>query len=525
MSLKFFPLFSLIFQKVSIFVQQINVEKYYKMLHIRYLKSILSFYTLMAIFSFFGCKKKEMTVEKPINSLTFKSFILEKKNNPQLSEDVVFTINSDVITASLPYYYFKLVPTFTSNAASVEISGQPQTSAVSKVDFRQNFTYNLVDADGSKRTFYIKINWDSNLPQLNIVTNGGAPVNSKDIYVQADISINGKTVYNDYKGTAQIRGRGNSTWGYPKKPYKLKLDAKAPLFGLAAEKDWILLANYLDGTHTLNPVALKIGKLLNIPFTNNVIPVELTLNGQYQGCYMITEQLEVKNSRINIGNDGILLQMDTNFDDIWKFKSANYQLPVMVMHPDLVDATQLTPIKNQFEQMEALVARSDFPNNNYLDYMDAESIANYLIVYMLTDNEELNHPKSTYLYKTATGKWTMGPIWDFDWAYSFEGGQAYFTRSDRSLFWGTPSVGTRFFSKLMTDPRIKTLMKQKWADFKTQKFPELMTFVDDHTFMIQGARERDYQKWKRGSANFKSDVGLLKAWLQNRVGYMNGVLQ
>ncbi len=361
----------------------------------------------------------------------------------------------------------------------------------------------------------------NNLPQINITTKGGASITSKDIYIPGDIVLNGKSIYSDYTGTTQIRGRGNTTWKYQKKPYKIKLDTKAPLLDMSAAKDWILLANYLDGMHTLNPVAFKIGKLLNIPFTNNIVPVELTLNGQYQGLYMLTEQIEVKDNRVNVGNDGILLQMDTNFDDPWKFKSAAYQLPVMIMYPELTDATQITPIKQEFEQLESLVASADFPNNKYLDYLDAESVANYLLAYMLTDNEEINHPKSTYLYKTRTGKWTMGPIWDFDWAFAFEGSQQYFNSATRSLFWSSSSsVGTKFFSKLMTDPRIKTLMKQKWTDFKTNKFAELLTFVDDYTSKIEAARSKDYQIWKRGSPNFKNDVGNLKNWLQNRSNYM-----
>lgn len=363
----------------------------------------------------------------------------------------------------------------------------------------------------------------TNLPQISITTKGSAAITSKDVYLTGDIAINGKSTYSDYTGTTQIRGRGNTTWTYPKKPYKIKLDTKAPLLGMAAAKDWILLANYLDGMHTLNPVAMKIGKLLNMPFTNNIVPVELTLNGQYQGCYMLTEQIEVQNNRVNIGNDGILLQMDINYDDPWKFKSDYYQLPAMIMYPELTDAAQITPIKEQFAQLESLVARSDFPDNNYLDYLDAESVANYLLVYMLTDNEEINHPKSTYLYKTAKGKWTMGPIWDFDWAFGFEGSQVYFNSANRSLFWSS-AVGTRFFSKLMTDPRIKTLMKQKWADFKTQKFTELLSFVDDYTSKIEAARNKDYQIWKRGSNNFKNDVTNVKAWLQNRSNYMTAFI-
>lgn len=362
------------------------------------------------------------------------------------------------------------------------------------------------------------------LSRLDIATTGNAAINSTDVYVPATISIDGLDASDDYKGSAQIRGRGNSTWNFPKKPYKFKLDEKAGLMGMASEKDWILLANYLDGTHLLNAVAMKAGQLINLPFTNHIEPVEVYLNGQYQGLYMLTEQIEVKKNRVNIGDNGILLQLEQYYDEPWKFRSAGYRLPVMVMHPELTDAAELAPIKTQFEEMEALLARADFPNNNVLDYIDAESVANYFLVNMLCDNRELNHPKSTFLYKTKTGKWTMGPIWDFDWAYAYEKTQRHFSTFDQPMLWSPASDGTRFFSRLMAAPAVKTAMKQKWADFKAQKLPELLTYVDQYALLIEDARGRDYQKWKRGNVDFKNDVATLKMWLKNRSVYMDEFL-
>jgi hypothetical protein len=367
----------------------------------------------------------------------------------------------------------------------------------------------------------IIVNSGITLPHITIKTSGNAPINSTQTYVSATILINGQKKYSDYSGTAQIRGRGNSTWSFPKKPYRFKLDTKDSLFGLAAEKDWVLLANYLDGLHILNAVAMKTGKLMNMPFTNNIIPVEVTLNGSYQGAYMLTEQIEVKKNRVNIGDDGLLLLMDINYDEPWKFKSAAFQLPMMVKHPELTSQMEVAPIQEQFNVLDSLVARSDFPNNNYLDYFDAGAMANYLIVYMLTANEEINHPKSTYIYKTKTGKFTMGPIWDFDWAYSYEKSLVYFSSFNKPMFWSSSSVGEKFFSRFLLDPKIKTLVKQQWSGFKTNKFSELLTFVDEYSTLIEGARGRDYQIWKRGNFDFKGDVVTLKKWLQNRAGFMD----
>lgn len=495
-----------------------------KMLQYRFAQSIILWLFTSVIIHFLGCKKTDNVNQNIDNSLIINSFIIEKKNNPQLSEDVVFEIKGNNIIGKLKYYHFDLIPTFTTNASTVEITSQPQTSAVTRVDFRKNIIYTLTSTEGGKREYNLIVNWDDNLPQLHISTDRNVNITSKSSYITANIDIKGQSIFSDFKSPIQIKGRGNTTWTYPKKPFKIKLDSKAALLGMAAEKDWILLANYLDETHMLNAIAMKTGQLLNMPFTNHIEPVEIILNGQYQGLYMLTEQIEVKKNRVNIGDDGILLQLDKNFDDMWKFKSTYYQLPVMIMHPELTNSSEIMPIKTQLEQLESLMASADFPKNNYLDFIDAESIVNYFITYMLTDNEELNHPKSTYLYKTNTGKWHLGPIWDFDWAFGYEGSQVHFNRADKSLFWANTSEGTRFFFKFMTDPYIKSLLKQRWVDFKNTKLSQLYTYIDDYAFMIEGAKVRDYQKWQRGSGNFKGDVSKLKIWLQDRTRYMDSYI-
>jgi hypothetical protein len=92
------------------------------------------------------------------------------------------------------------------------------------------------------------------------------------------LAVNGRGGYEDYTGKTEVKGRGNSTWGYPKKPYRLKLNKKAEICGLGKAKNYVLLANHLDPTLMLNSVAFKIGRLLELPFTNHAIPVDVVLN-------------------------------------------------------------------------------------------------------------------------------------------------------------------------------------------------------------------------------------------------------
>lgn len=477
---------------------------------------------------FAGCKKKVNQPPQPgQDSPVMTTFVIEQKNNPRLLSDITFEIKGDTIYGKLHKANYNVIPTFTStNDSKVFINNEEQNSSTSPVNFQINTTYTVSKADGAKRNYYVKINWNDSLPHIRINTHGGVAISSKDNYVQANISIDGINLYSNYSGTTQIKGRGNSTWTYPKKPYRLKLDTKASLFGLSSEKDWVLLANYLDETHLLNSIAFFAGQKLKIPYTNNAIPVELTINDKYVGLYLFTEQIEAETNRVNIGNGGVLLELDDYYDEDWKFKSTNYNLPVMVKAPDLTSNSELNTIKNSFQQMENLVSAATFPNNNYRDYIDAESIVNYLIVFMLTDNEEMNHPKSIYMNKTATGKYFMGPLWDFDWAYGYEGSAGkHFSRYNTFFWTGTKAAdGTRFFSRFLSDPVITQLLKQKWAAFTTSYSNELIQFINDQAYIVENARNRDYVLWKRGNTNYLTDIGLLKTWINNRISYLTGYI-
>lgn len=460
--------------------------------------------------------------------LILTSFSLEKSNNSSLAKDAIFTFKGDSVLSNVPTVANKsFKPSFVTTAKEVQVNNIAVKSGSNLIDFSDAVALTLISSKGFKKTYVVKVNWQSTLPHVYIQTANNAPIVSKDIYLTGSLTIDGKGIQPDLVATpTSVKGRGNSTWGYAKKPYRLKLDSKTSIFGLPKAKNWVLLANYLDGTLMLNAVALKAGQLLNIPYTNNFVPVDLTINGSYMGCYLLTEQVEVGENRVKVDDGGTLLEMDSYYDEDYKFKSANYQLPINIKYPELTAQTQVTAIQQEFQVLENLVSASSFPNNNYLDYLDKDILVDFLIVANLTDNEELSHPKSTYLYKPKNGKYSMGPLWDFDWAYGYEGSYVHFSFATRPLFNSNVSTrpGYKFFTRLLQDPVIKTLYKQKWNAFKANKFPELLSFVDNYALQIRQSKTTDYALWKTGSSNFAGDVTKLRQYLVNRANYIDNYI-
>ena len=90
-----------------------------------------------------------------------------------------------------------------------------------------------------------------------------------------------------------IKGRGNSTWKMEKKPYNLKLDKKADLFGMGKSKKWSLIANHSDSSLMRNAIIYTVaGQVLD--YTPKYTPVDLYINSEYMGSYILTTRVEVE---------------------------------------------------------------------------------------------------------------------------------------------------------------------------------------------------------------------------------------
>lgn len=448
-----------------------------------------------------------------------------KTHNPMLNSDVYCSVDKGKIMSAATFSKTKLIPTFVTQAAAITVNGSAQVSGVTEHDFGSPVTYQFVMRNGEVFEYTATLEFLLNaVPLFTITTEDSsiAEIPGKEEYLTATLTVDGKGVYADYSGKTQIRGRGNSTWGYPKKPYRLKLTSKSEICGLGKAKNFVLLANYLDPTLMLNSVAFKIGRLLNMPFTNHAVPVDVVLNGKYKGSYLLTEQVEINKYRVDIDErNGILWELDSYFDEDWQFKSAAFNLPVMLKDPDMESQAQFDSWKNDFNAFVKQFEKNPLEGNSYVDLIDIESVVNFLIVFNMTHNMEINHPKSIYMHKEGSGKYVMGPIWDFDWAYDYEGRGKHFGSYNRPLFSaGMNGTGTAFFQRFLQDSRVKALYKKNWQDFKESKLNELLLYIDSYAEILKPSVVKNSELWTN-TVSFDSKVAELKEWLKNRASYIN----
>ncbi len=373
---------------------------------------------------------------------------------------------------------------------------------------------------------------------MNITTEDMCPVSSKEQYVPCYISVDGRGEFPDYSGSARIRGRGNSTWlWYPKKPYRIKLDVKDNILGLKKNKDWVLLANYRDPTDLMNTFAFETAQWLGIPFTNHTRYVEVFLNTEYIGVYQLTEQVEQGRNRVDISSDGgVLLSFD--LDDgpglspssTDNFYSEIYGMPMCVKFPDDPSAARISEIRSDFSVLESAVKEHDY--DRVADLMDMRSFVLMLQLQEYLYNVDFTAPRSVYMFRDAGGKYTMGPVWDWDAGYDFDWGSEHdFFASYTKLMMGTDPLHQngayslpRFFTDMFASASFVSEYKRIWDEISDSLFVHNWKECEKYVAHLdEGAFRRDSECWDIGKS-VDQEIAKMKSWLSARAGYMTKVI-
>lgn len=272
---------------------------------------------------------------------------------------------------------------------------------------------------------------------------------------------------------ASMKGRGNSTWGYPKRPYNIKLNSKTKLFGMEKAKSWCLIANYEDLSLLRDQIVYNLGADIGMDVSPDCRSIDLYVNGEYKGVYLITEKVEIKKNRVDITDlegdtedlnpdldfstlapqgiagkfcgyiensqrwydipnepenitGGYLLELevtDRYAEEPSGFVTKNTQ-PVVLKSPEYATEAQIKYISGYWQEMEdALYSETGYNSlgKHYTEYIDIVSWAKQYLIQEWTSNWDAGLT-SNYFYKDIDGKLLAGPVWDFDTAIgNYEG--------------------------------------------------------------------------------------------------------
>ena len=337
------------------------------------------------------------------------------------------------------------------------------------------------------------------------------------------ITQNGQTLYDSGDYVEELSGmtiriRGNSSAWKDKRAYKIKLQQAADLLERGddqtfADKEWLLIN---DETRQLNTmVGLKVNELLNLQWTPRFRFVNLTLNGDFQGLYLLIESVKRKTSRLNVSKSGYIVEFDPYWwnEDVWfeTLMTASKDAKFTFKYPDTKDILpeRIDSIRNYINAFDDGLVNK----NQFAEYIDSTSFAAWMLAQDILGNYDA-HGSNIFMTKyddTNDSKLMMGCLWDFD---------AIMLTPDE---WSN-SRHLPYFARLIsngTDRSVANAYYQLWEEVKDTLFIAIKDYLEAFVASEEGqffdeAIATDNKRWGRRFPTLRQLANDAEAWFDSR---------
>lgn len=365
---------------------------------------------------------------------------------------------------------------------------------------------------------------------------------------------------------------------YEKKSYGFEFrdekgkDRELAVLGLPANADWVLHGPYGDKTLLRNAVAYKLSNEIG-RYAARTQFVELEINGEFLGMYVLMEKLKRDKNRINIAkltkkdttdeqiSGGYMMKIDKtegngggdrNYNEQNSFRSKFdqngcpsrksrtyfvYDYP----KPQNILPKQKQYIQNYLNSFEEALASADFkdPQKGYQNYIDVPSFIDFFILTELMQNHD-GYRLSTYLHKDKNKKLEMGPIWDFDIAFGSDNGFCDGMNRHAWVFeynkycGGDAWLVPFWWKKLISDENFKIALKERWAMLRKAQLSDnqLDKTIEDYCKYITENKmvARNFEKWailneritpNSTKGSHEKEIKRMKSWLKEHAHWID----
>ncbi len=380
------------------------------------------------------------------------------------------------------------------------------------------------------------MSYSGTLPVMFINTEGAVPITSKDEYVYADYYVDNMGIEGienvgsqDAPQLMEIRGRGNYTWSdFDKKPYRIKLDQKTPLLGMKRNKHFALLAHPDDKLGFLrNTVGFELSRRLGLAWTPAQQPVEVVLNGDYLGLYMLTEIIRVEPDRVNITEQanyetnrflitgGWLVEIDNYLEEeqVRTVEGNGNSIWSTYKSPELLSDEQRTYLTGLINTANAAIYVNDKTNNSWEKYIDPDTLACFYLTQELLDDTESFHG-SCYWHKENgdSTKIMFGPVWDF--------GNA-FHRTPNRFIYDQPAFTQTWIGEIAKFPHFQEIVLKHWNRYVRMHHKSMDEFIDDFIGKIYYAAMSDAARWPQyGNPDILNDRDTFKSYFHSKYSWL-----
>lgn len=339
----------------------------------------------------------------------------------------------------------------------------------------------------------------------------------------------------------EIKGRGNSSWKMPKRSWQLKFSKRTGFAGMEEAKKWLLIANYADASLMRNRLMYDMaGELMS--FAPDSQFVDLWIDGEYQGNYLLCEKVEIGEGRVDLKDDrGLLVELD----NIYWYESDYFKSQVSGSCFSLKDAVNELAAEEAFaefedfiNQFESLLYAEDKDWEQISSMIDVDSFVKYYYIQELAENSD-SCRTSVYMYRDGPDdKLHMGPVWDFDKAVGY---------SMRGKYGGDPSneyvknieeyMGTgkdsTWWTELFKIPEFCEEAQRIYQEQIQQVFSDADLFIEQYREEIRASAESNFQLWDITEIpevcdhepylyeTWEDAVDGLSDWVEERTDFLN----
>lgn len=448
----------------------------------------------------------------------------------------------------------------TSSESKPEKPEEPQQSVVS--------IQHSLDAD-KLSALYKRISAEKDFPAINIYTQDGESILSKERYVEAVIDVFNcdEKLMLSAEGGVKVRGNSTADQG-DEKPYRIKFNEKQSMLGLhdgRAYKSWVLLRSFWNLAPDYTGFNLARTILDGKYYSSDCEYVNLYVNGKSRGVYLLCEQNQAAEGRVDVTDAkadelpteiGYLLEMDNYPDEndhpFFVVKHSNYEFTDITgqtrrfvdkcysIRSDTTTQAQRDFIAKYLSNVyRILIGAADgkllmldgnydlvFAEGVYSTakeaveaVIDTESLANYLILEELVQNYDVG--EGSFYMAVDFGENSVYPRltflapWDFNWGYSEDPSGGYYActfqkpimDSDRSNTWFITAMKQEWFADIV---------KAKWQQLSESKaLINTALAIKEHTALL--ANDLGGDAWKTDkAAEICAYVVKRKRWLDKQ---------
>ncbi|UYO62354.1 CotH kinase family protein [Acetobacterium wieringae] len=351
---------------------------------------------------------------------------------------------------------------------------------------------------------------------------------------------------NNFSGaSAVIKGRGNFTWSLDKRPYQIKFDSKKAFLGMAPAKTWVLLANHTDRSFARNRLIFDLANDMGLAYSSESRFVDLYINGEYLGNYLICEKVEVGSNRVELKNpDGLLLEMDNHYGTTEPYYFTTTKSGTIFTLKDSVDAADSPEVQQAFagvqadiNELETLLYADDPDWAAISEIIDVDSFVKRYFVDEFAKNIEIGM-SSIYFYKDGdSDKLHAGPVWDYDLSLGniAKGTATEDYAKNITLRVEEGIVRNDWYAQLCRNEEFVARANQLYATDVKKAIDNTDDNLNAVAKLVAGSAENNFGKWpvlgvptlettnsRIIEHSFVGEISYLRNWIVDRSNYLAG---